>query len=260
MSRAGKAPARALAVGGSDSGAGAGIQADLATFAAFGVLGSCAVTALTAQSPERIAGVQVVDAAFVGLQMRTVLADLGIAAIKTGMLATAPVVVAVAAVLADAARGVPVVVDPVVLSGTGTVLLDDEGLRALVARLLPLTTVVTPNLPEAALLLGLDPASAAGWSSAKQEEAGRQILSTGVGAVLVKGGHRLEGPAADVLVQRDCVTWLEAPRVAAGRTHGTGCRLASALAACLALGQPLERAARSAKDYLTSELRRHDRS
>jgi hydroxymethylpyrimidine/phosphomethylpyrimidine kinase len=261
MSPAAAAPPFVLTIAGSDSCGGAGIQADLRTFHAFGLRGACAVTALTAQEPSAVAGVLEVAPAFVLLQARTVTEALPVAAIKTGMLANAGIVSAVAGFLRDlrGARGdsaPKLVVDPVMVAASGARLLDDDACDVLRTGLLPLADVVTPNLPEAARLIGEDPLEGPRWPREKQAEAARAILALGPRAVLVKGGHRVEGPAADVLAVAGRDVWLEAARVPARSTHGTGCTLSAAIASCLARGDTLEAAVRRAKDHLTVALAR----
>lgn len=267
------APRLGLTIAGSDSCGGAGIQADLRTFWSHGLRGASAITALTAQEPAAVRGVVSVDAAFVVLQARTVLDALPVAAMKIGMLGTREVVLAVAGLLHDLVRergaaAPPVVLDPVMVSESGAPLLDREAITALVARLLPLADVVTPNLHEAARLLGSSPEVGGGWSPAEQEEAARGLLRLGARAVLVKGGHRREGPALDVLLQRavggagrgdagfERVTWFESPRIEGRSTHGTGCTLAAAIASRLALGDDLGTAVGHAKRHVARGIER----
>ena len=249
----------ALSVAGSDSGGGAGIQADLRAFAAFGVHGTTAITALTAQGPAGVAGVVEVEPAFVVLQARTVLAAYPVTGIKTGMLASAPLVSAVAALLRELrpGAGAPrVVVDPVMVATSGARLLRADARRAVLDELLPQADLLTPNLPEAAELLGGAPDGASSWSRAEAAGAARELLALGPRAVLVKGGHGAGNVAADVLATRDGLTWIEAPRVDTELTHGTGCMLSAAIAAGLALGWDLESSVRHAKIFVTRALRR----
>jgi len=263
-------PAAVLTVAGSDSGGGAGIQADLRTFAAHGVVGCTAITAVTAQDTGAVYRVDVLPAAAVAAQMRAVLGDLPVRAVKTGMLARAEIVRAVAEVLGEHPH-VPLVVDPVLRSTSGRALLDAAGAAALRKTLLPRAALVTPNLPEAAALLG--PAGAARASSPR-EAAPALADALGV-AVLVKGGHAPRGPAessapgvvedALALPGRGVVEVFAAPRVESRATRGTGCTLASAIAANLALGavglaEPADPARlipaiARAKAYLTGALR-----
>ncbi len=240
---------RALTIAGSDSGAGAGIQADLKTFAAHGVYGTSAITALTAQNTQGVAGVHIVPAEFVTLQIETVVSDIGCDAVKTGMLATSATVEAVAAAV-EALELPNLVVDPVMVAKGGDRLLDVDAMHAIRATLLRLARVVTPNVPEAEVLAGI-----AIRSIADMREAGRRILRLGSAAVIVKGGH-LKGPeSVDVLIWPTGETQFAAPRLAVPHTHGTGCTFASAVAARLALGQPLDEAVRGAKEYVTGAMR-----
>jgi hydroxymethylpyrimidine/phosphomethylpyrimidine kinase len=245
----------ALTIAGSDSSGGAGIQADLRTFAAFGVQGASAITALTAQDACAVRGIVEVPEAFVVLQATSALASMPVRAIKTGMLANAAIVEAVATMLA-ARDGAPLVVDPVLRATSGTRLLAEDALDALRGRLVPLAAVLTPNLPEAAALLGEEATEAPAWDSARQAEVARALLELGPAAVLLKGGHAHGNMAADVLVSARGLCWLEAPRLDVACLRGTGCTLSAALAAGLALGHSLEDAARGAKAYVTAALRR----
>ena len=219
----------ALSIAGSDSGGGAGIQADIRTFAAFGVYATTAVTAVTAQNARRIDAVSILSPKMVAAQIDTVFADRPPAAIKIGMLGSGGVVAAVADRL-SAHRGPPVVLDPVLVSTSGTILLSEEGRRTLLRRLLPLASVVTPNLPEAALLTGLPPARDQPEAIAQAEI----LMRRGVGAVLIKGGHGEGAEAVDLLLHQGGVARFSASRVAAAGMHGTGCMLSSAIAAGLA--------------------------
>ncbi len=240
---------RALTIAGSDSGAGAGIQADLKTFAAHGVYGTSAITAVTAQNTLGVAGVHVLPAEFVTLQIETVVADIGCDAVKTGMLATSAIVEAVAAAV-EALELPNLVVDPVMVAKGGDRLLDADAVHAVRASLLRLARVVTPNIPEAETLADLQIRNVD-----DMREAGRRILRTGCRAVVVKGGH-LAGPdSVDVLVQAGQESLLTAPRLTGPHTHGTGCTFAAALTAQLALGLAVDAAARAAKDYVTGAMR-----
>ena len=239
-------PAVALTVAGSDSGGGAGIQADLKTFAAHGVFGTSAVTALTAQNTIEVRAIQPVPPDFVAAQLDAVLADLPVAAVKTGMLATPANV----ALLAERAGGLPnLVVDPVLVSSTGHSLFDGAARKAYLDLLFPLAVVVMPNLREAALLTGralatVDDAVAAAHA----------LGATGPRWVVVKGGH-LEGEqAVDVVWHDDEVELLRAPWVATGNNHGTGCTFAAATAARLARGDDVRTALRGAKSYVHRAL------
>jgi hydroxymethylpyrimidine/phosphomethylpyrimidine kinase len=240
--------AKALTIAGSDSGGGAGIQADLKTFSAFRVFGMSVITAVTAQNSLGVQGVENLPPAFVALQLHSVLSDFGAGAAKCGMLSTAPIIEAVAATLADD----PVeklVVDPVMVAKSGDALLQPDARQALIERVLPLALVVTPNLPEAESLAGIPVAS-----RPDMEEAARRIHRLGPRYVLVKGGH-LKGDAIDLLWNGKAFTAFRAPRIESGNTHGTGCTLSAAIAAGLARGQAIGDAIRDAKAYVTRAIR-----
>lgn len=236
-----------ITVAGSDPSGGAGIQADLKTFSALGVYGGAVITALTAQNTRGVTGVLPIPGAFVAEQLDALFADLDVRAVKTGMLGSPDVVEAVA----DAARrhGIQnLVVDPVMVATSGDRLVDDATVEAIRDRLLPLATVVTPNLPEAAALLGVASVSAAEAAAAAVD------LHAKGPAALVKGGHA-DGPdAVDVLADDGGILELRAPRVPTANTHGTGCTLSSAIAVGLGHGRPLRDAVRDAKSYLTEAL------
>jgi hydroxymethylpyrimidine/phosphomethylpyrimidine kinase len=235
----------ALTIAGSDSGGGAGIQADLKTFSALGVYGCSVITALTAQNTRAVTAVLEVPAHFVTAQLDAVFSDLKIGAVKIGMLGTIEVIEAVAAGIE---RWHPdwVVLDPVMVAKSGDRLLRDDAVAALRDRLIPLADLITPNLPEAAVLLDEAPAKDAEAMPAQAE----RLLSLGPEAVLLKGGH-LDGPKSpDFFHSGKQSTWLDAPRVPSRHTHGTGCTLSSAIAAFLALGWPLAAAVAGAKRYL----------
>ncbi len=254
MTRPARRPVRpfpvALTVAGSDPSGGAGIQADLKTFHAFGVYGEAVLVALTSQNTLGVSGVHAVPVPFVVSQLENVLDDIPPAAAKTGMLATADLVTAVARVLAS--RRVPrLVVDPVMVATSGDRLLDEDALEAVRARLLPLASVVTPNGPEAEVLTGVRVVD--GESAV---EAGRRLLSMGAAAALVKGGHGTGRTVEDFLVEPGRVSRFAGPRLATTSTHGTGCTLSAALAAGLARGRPLRRAAADAVDYVRRALAR----
>jgi hydroxymethylpyrimidine/phosphomethylpyrimidine kinase len=239
---------RALTIAGSDSGGGAGIQADLKTFAALGVYGMSAITALTAQNTRGVLGVHGVPAEFVTLQIEAVAGDIGCDAVKTGMLATATIVEAVAAAV-DALELPNLVVDPVMVAKGGDRLLDAEAVHALRSTLLRRARVVTPNVPEAEVLSGTTVRSADDMRAAA-----RAILRFGPTAVIVKGGHLHGATAMDLLLDADHEQWFEAPRLEVAYTHGTGCTFAAALAARLALGDDLDSAAQGAKEYVTGAI------
>jgi hydroxymethylpyrimidine/phosphomethylpyrimidine kinase len=238
-----------LTVAGSDSGGGAGIQADLRTFAAHGVHGTSAITAVTAQNSVAVLDWVALEPHMVVAQMEAVASDMPVAAAKTGMLATAAIVSAVAAAI-ERLRLPLVVVDPVMIAKSGDRLLDRDAETAYRERLLPLATVVTPNLPEAESLLGRPVRTLA-----EMREAARALRAMGPRAVVVKGGH-LEGDAVDVFWDGERMEALSAPRIATKNTHGTGCTYSAAIAARLALGDPLLDAVRGAKAYLTEAIRR----
>ncbi len=239
---------KALTIAGSDSGGGAGIQADLKTFSAFRVFGTSVITAVTAQNSLGVQAVENLPPAFVAQQMRSVLSDIGADAAKCGMLSTAAIIEAVAATLGEH----PVerlVVDPVMVATSGDPLLRPDARQALIERMLPLALVATPNLPEAEALAGMPVAA-----RPDMEEAARRIQRLGPRAVLVKGGH-LKDEAVDVLWDGRALTAFSAPRVAAFKPHGTGCTLSAAIAAGLARGRPLGDAIRDAKAYVTRAIR-----
>jgi len=244
-----KTPA-ALSIAGSDSSGGAGIQADLKTFAALGVYGATAITSITAQNTTGVSAVHLVPGDIVAAQIDAVFADLNIRAVKTGMLGGAEQIEATADRLRHWARGVPVVVDPVMVSTSGARLLEASAVRALIERLIPLATLVTPNLAEAAALLDEPIAD----SNEAIETQARRIHARGARAVLIKGGHRTSESATDVLFDGAEIRRFVAPRVATANTHGTGCTLSSAIAAHLAQGLPLAVAVEKAKAYLQGAL------
>ncbi len=240
-------PTRVLSVAGSDSGGGAGIQADLKTMLALGVHGMSVVCAVTAQNSVGVQGSWELPPSAVRAQLDSVLCDIGVQAVKTGMLGSAGIVAAVADGLADVAA--PLVVDPVAVSKHGDRLLAPDAVANVRERLLPLATLVTPNLPEAWLLTGLradDEASMAAAAAA--------IHALGPRWVLVKGGH-LPGEPVDLLFDGESVRRFTAPRVPAGHTHGTGCTLASAIACYLARGADVPGAVAQAKEYVTGAIR-----
>ena len=239
----------ALTIAGSDSGGGAGIQADLKTFAAHGVYGTSAVTALTAQNTVAVTAVHVAPAAFVVAQIEAVLADLGCDAAKTGMLATAEIVAAVAAAVTR--LSIPhLVVDPVMVAKSGDHLLAENAVTAMRRDLLPVARVVTPNIPEAEVLIGAPIRSVEDAVAAAQA-----ICAMGARAVIVKGGHLDLPDIVDVLVDGTRVMAMTAPRVPGVHTHGTGCTFAAAIAARLALGEELHAAARAAQAYVAGAMR-----
>lgn len=239
----------ALTIAGSDSGGGAGIQADLKTFAALGVHGLCALTAVTAQNSQGVFGVEHLSAGIVSAQIRAVMEDIGCGAAKTGMLFDA-------GMIRQVARDVkrfniePLVVDPVMVAKGGHRLLRPSAERALIEKLLPLATVVTPNMDEAARLSGMPVRSLD-----DMREAARRIRGLGPAWVLVKGGH-LRGAAVDVLCDGKRFSELRSRRISTRHTHGTGCTLSAAMAALLARGMGVEEAARGAKRYVSGAIAR----
>jgi hydroxymethylpyrimidine/phosphomethylpyrimidine kinase len=240
---------RALTIAGSDSGGGAGIQADLKTFAAHGVYGMTAITAITAQNTLGVSAVHCVPADVVVAQIEAVASDIGVDAVKTGMLATAAIVEAVAAAIVD--LDLPqVVVDPVMVAKGGARLLDADAVEAMKAELFKRALLVTPNAAEAEALTGLEVRTLP-----QAHSAARALRTMGAAAVIVKGGHLEGDEAIDVLFDGVRAVELRGPRLRTRSTHGTGCTFASAVAANLALGKSLEDAARRAKDYLTEAIR-----
>ncbi len=239
---------KALTIAGSDSGGGAGIQADLKTFSAFRVFGMSVLTAITAQNSLGVQGVFDLPPEFVARQIDSVLGDFGADAVKIGMLSTVPIVAAVADRL-RAHRQERIVLDPVMIAKSGDPLLQPDARAALLKQMLPLADVVTPNLHEAAALAGIPVGS-----EAEMEEAARRILALGPRRVLVKGGH-LKEAATDILWDGRAFTRFSAPRIDSPNTHGTGCTYSAAIAAGLAGGRPLEPAIREAKAYVTAAIR-----
>jgi hydroxymethylpyrimidine/phosphomethylpyrimidine kinase len=240
---------RVLICAGSDSGGGAGIQADIKAVTALGGFAMTAITALTAQNTLGVQGVVGVAPEFIRLQMRSVLEDLGADAIKTGMLHDVATIEAVCDEIAASAPGLPVVADPVMVATSGSRLLADDAMETLRARLLPIAVVITPNIPEAEALTGLTIAN-----EGDMRVAAAALLAQGARAVLLKGGH-LEGEAlVDLLVTPEAVHRYEDRRIETRHTHGTGCTLASAVAAGLAQGLALEPAVRRARAYVRAAI------
>lgn len=238
-----------LSIAGSDSSGGAGIQADIKTIAAHRLFAETAITALTAQNTLGVTGVLDIDPAFVAKQIDAVFEDIRPAAVKVGMVSSAAIIEAVADALERHAAA-NIVVDPVMVATSGARLIGNDAIEALKERLLPLADVVTPNMPEAAVLCGF-PVN----DDASMERAANELSERVQGAVLVKGGHSA-ARADDVLVARAGAPafWLRAPRVDTQNTHGTGCTLSSAIACGLAKGLPMEEAVRAAKDYVRGAL------
>ena len=238
---------RALTIAGSDSGGGAGIQADLKTFSAFGVYGMSVLTAITAQNTLGVQAAYELPLDLIEAQLRSVASDIGVDALKTGMLSSAPVVELVCDLLEEL-RLPNLVVDPVMVAKGGHPLLSQDAQRVVRERLLPLATVVTPNLHEAAALTGRRVASLE-----EMRAAAREMRSTGGRWVVVKGGH-LEGDAVDVLFDGAEMLELRAPRCPTGNTHGTGCTFSAAIAAGLAKGLGPREAVHRAKAYVTRAI------
>jgi len=244
----------ALTIAGSDSSGGAGIQADLKTFAALGVYGASVITSLTAQNTKGVTGVHDVPASFIAAQMDAVFSDLAIGAVKIGMLSNAAAIEAVAQGLDRHAAG-NIVLDPVMIASSGDRLLAADAVASLRRLLIPRALVVTPNLPEAAALLDSHPAR----DEIEMEAQARGIMEFGANAVLIKGGHGEGSESADLLVHAGGVTRLAAARINTQNTHGTGCTLSSAIAAGLAKTSDLVSAARAAKHYVTKAIANADR-
>jgi hydroxymethylpyrimidine/phosphomethylpyrimidine kinase len=240
--------ARALSIAGSDSGGGAGIQADLNTFAALGVFGTTAITAVTVQNTTGVSGYEELDPSTVHDQIVAVVSDIGVDAAKTGMLASARIVGAVAEAAEDV--GLPnLVVDPVFVSKHGNPLLAPDAVDALRTKIVPLATLVTPNLPEAAGLAGFDVRTPDDMRAAAEA-----ILRLGARAVLVKGGHLESASADDLFFDGRRLLWIEAPRLPTKDTHGTGCVLSAAIAASLARGDDLVTSVRKGKRFVTRAI------
>ncbi len=238
----------ALTIAGSDSGGGAGIQADLKTFSALGVYGASVVTALTAQNTRAVTLVEPASPAMIAAQMQALRDDLRIDAVKLGMLGDAVAIGAVARGLGGCTA--PIVLDPVMVSKSGAALLHDDAVAALCAQLLTRCDLLTPNLPEAARLLGTAPAR----NADEMEQQGQALRALGARAVLMKGGHADGDICVDLLIDAAGTLRMQAPRRATRNTHGTGCTLSAAIAAELAKGQPLRAAVQAAHRYLQGAI------
>ena len=238
----------ALTIAGSDSSAGAGIQADLKTFAALGVYGTSVITAITAQNTKGVTQILELPPDLIAAQIDTVVQDIGARALKTGMLASAAIIDVVAEKI-RAHRLQNLVVDPVMVAKSGDLLLQREAIAALRSLLIPLATVVTPNLPETEQLTGVE-----ATTLAKTREAAERIIAMGARSVVIKGGHR-KGPALDIFYDGEKFRELSAPRIRTRHTHGTGCTFSAAIAAHLAKGEKLEQAVALAKKYITRAIR-----
>jgi hydroxymethylpyrimidine/phosphomethylpyrimidine kinase len=243
-----------LSIAGSDPSGGAGIQADIKAISARGCFAMAALTALTAQNTQGVSAVRPLDPGFVEEQIRMVFADIRVDAVKIGMIASAEIAEAVARAL-EPHRGIPVVLDPVMIAKGGAALLEPVAVAVLKDRLLPLATLLTPNLPEAAALLGEPEARD---RDAMAAQAGR-LATLGPTAILMKGGHLAGQDSPDFLLSGEGIFWFEGMRVPGGNTHGTGCSLSSAIAAELAKGQPLPDAVASAKVWLQQAIAMADR-
>jgi hydroxymethylpyrimidine/phosphomethylpyrimidine kinase len=244
----------ALTIAGSDSSGGAGIQADLKTFAALGVYGASVITALTAQNTTGVSGIHQVPAEFVAAQIDAVFSDLEVGAVKIGMVAQPA---SIDAIVAGLARWSPrhVVLDPVMVATSGDRLLATEAVAALRTKLIPRASVITPNLPEAAALLD-EPVAR---DEAAVKDQGRRLLALGCKVVLIKGGHGEGAESIDYLIDARGATALAAPRIATRNTHGTGCSLSSAIAAGLAKGEVMETAVAHAKAWISAAIAAADR-
>ena len=244
----------AVTIAGSDSGGGAGMQADLKTFAALGVYGASVIAALTAQNTGGVTGIHDVPPDFIAAQIDAVFSDLKVDAVKIGMLSQAPAIAAVASGL-ERYKAMNVVLDPVMVATSGDRLLKPDAVENLRRLLIPKALVLTPNLPEAAALLDT---SIAADEAAMRGQA-RRLLEFGARSVLIKGGHGAGAESVDLLVDANGVERLAAPRFATRNTHGTGCTLSSAIAASLAKGMNLLDAVRAAKSYVTTAIAAADR-
>jgi hydroxymethylpyrimidine/phosphomethylpyrimidine kinase len=240
---------RVLIIAGSDSGGGAGIQADIKTVTMLDAYAATAITALTAQNTLGVFGVLPVSPEFIRRQIEVVLNDIGADAVKTGMLHDAAVIETVAGVLNERGSGLPIVVDPVMAAKGGARLLESGAIAALKELLIPRATVLTPNLPEAEILAGMTIGDVAAM-----RRAGESLLSLGCRAVLMKGGHLSGDTVADLLVSETATRVWESPRIDTRHTHGTGCTLASAIAAGLAQGLAVEPAVDRARRYVQQAI------
>lgn len=242
-----------LSIAGSDPSGGAGIQADIKAISANGAFAMAAITALTAQNTQGVSGIHLVPPGFVQDQIAAVFADIRVDAVKVGMIANADIAAAVAKALKDH-KDIPIVLDPVMIAKGGAALLQPDAVNTLRDELLPLATVLTPNLPEAAHLLGSDTATTREGMATQ----GAALCALGAKAVLMKGGHLDTPDSPDCLVTSDTVTWFDAVRTQTANTHGTGCTLSSALAAQLAKGLSPEAATSAAKSYVAEAIAKAD--
>ena len=243
-------PPVVLTIAGSDNSAGAGIQADLKTFAHFGVYGLSAITCVVAEIPGKVESIQPVSPENVTAQILLCLENYPVAAIKTGMLYSTQILQAVVDALRERAVGIPLVVDPVMIATSGDSLVQESAIALYESALLPLATVVTPNLDEAAVLAGLVKIT----TVAQMEEAGRGLATRFGTPFLIKGGHLPGGSALDLLIQGDSVQRYPGTYIEGAATHGTGCTFSAAIAASLALGLPLPAAVAQAKSYISKAI------
>ena len=247
---AAKSYKRVLTIAGSDSGGGAGIQADLKTISALGCYGMTVITAITAQNTVAVKAIHEIPVPVITAQLDAVFSDIGVDAVKIGMLQAPDVIHAVKQSLKKY-NIKKIVVDPVMIAKSGDKLLRDDAIETLKSELLPLATVITPNLPEAHVLTGLTISA-----RAEMEKAGYNLLNMGPLSVLIKGGHGLEGESADCLLRKDKKPlWFESKRIPTDNTHGTGCTLSSAIAAFLAKGISLENAVAESKKYISQAIK-----
>ncbi|MBN1233000.1 MAG: bifunctional hydroxymethylpyrimidine kinase/phosphomethylpyrimidine kinase [Candidatus Coatesbacteria bacterium] len=240
----------ALTIAGSDSGGGAGIQADLKTFSAFKVFGTSVITAITAQNTLEVTGIQQINADIVKAQLDAVLEDIFPDAVKTGMLFNEEIVNTVCGVLERTEKHPPLVVDPVMISKSGAILLQNNAIEVVKTRLLPLSRLVTPNIPEAKLLSGIEIRNRDDCKRAAEI-----LLEMGTEAVLIKGGHDSRKIIEDLLFTRNETECFTHERIYSGNTHGTGCTLSAAITACLAIGYNLTESCRKAIDYVHSAIK-----
>ncbi|MBA2124626.1 bifunctional hydroxymethylpyrimidine kinase/phosphomethylpyrimidine kinase [Hyphomicrobium methylovorum] len=238
-----------MTIAGSDPSGGAGIQADLKTFSAFGVYGASVITALTAQNTRGVTGIFSIPVEFIADQFHAVVSDLSVSAIKTGMLGDAATVEAVARLLGEK-PGLPVIVDPVMVATSGDVLLPPSAVEAVRTVLIPRATLITPNIPEAATLLGCSPAT----STEEMREQAEKLMQLGCAAILLKGGHAIGDEAIDVFFDGSDHHILTRPRVETSNTHGTGCTLSAAIAAGIAMGREPYDAVSDAKSFVWNAL------
>ena len=244
----------ALTIAGSDSGGGAGIQADLKTFSALGVYGMSVITALTAQNTKAVTGIYPIDPGFIAEQIDAVFEDIRVDAVKLGMLG-GPAVIRTVAERLRHWKPRWIVLDPVMVAKSGDKLLPDDAVLALQEELLPLASIITPNLPEAAVLLGEAPVT----ERRQMPAVAARLQGLGVANVLLKGGHLADGDSADLLMHGGELLWQQGRRIVTENTHGTGCTLSAAIAAGLAKGLPLPDAVGRAKSYITGAIEAADR-